>query len=113
MIRRHGVFAMRVGREVVPEETAHHALTLVVLGLVFNFVMALLIAATGVDILPSVSSVASAMFAVGPALGTVGPAENYGHLPALAKWLLMSSMIAGRVEFYTALVVFTPWFWRK
>jgi trk system potassium uptake protein TrkH len=104
VIHRRGVFALRVGSEVLPEETARNALSMVTLALIFNF---------GVDIVTSISSVASAMFGVGPALGTVGPAENYGHLPLLAKWCLMGSMIAGRLEFYTALVVFTPWFWHK
>jgi trk system potassium uptake protein TrkH len=31
----------------------------------------------------------------------------------LAKWVLAITMLVGRVEFYTALVVLTPHFWRK
>ena len=37
----------------------------------------------------------------------------YGHLPALAKWTLSVVMIAGRLEFYTLVVVLTPAFWRR
>ena len=113
VIHKRGVFALRVGSEVLPDETGRNALSMVALVLIFNFALSLLMTATGADILTSISSVASAMFGVGPGLGTVGPAENYAHLPTLAKWLLVISMIAGRIEFYTALVIFTPMFWRK
>jgi len=53
------------------------------------------------------------MFNVGPGLGTVGAAEHYGHLPAFTKWVLSGCMLAGRLEFYTVLVILTPAFWRK
>jgi trk system potassium uptake protein TrkH len=53
------------------------------------------------------------MFSVGPALGTAGPVENYAGLPAFAKWVLTVSMLVGRMEFYTALVILTPGFWRR
>jgi trk system potassium uptake protein TrkH len=31
----------------------------------------------------------------------------------LAKWVLSAVMIAGRLEFYTVLMILTPAFWRK
>jgi trk system potassium uptake protein TrkH len=83
------------------------------LAFLVNFGSCLLLAAVGVDVLTSISAVAACMFNIGPGLGSVGPAENYGHLPALAKWVLSGCMIAGRLEFYTALVVLSPSFWRR
>jgi trk system potassium uptake protein TrkH len=53
------------------------------------------------------------MFNIGPGLGNVGPAEHYGNLPALAKWVLSMCMLAGRLEFYTVLVIFSPAFWHR
>ena len=53
------------------------------------------------------------MFNVGPGLGAVGPLDDYGHLPALAKWVLSFARIAGRLEFYTLVVIVTPAFWRR
>ena len=88
-------------------------LNLVVLALIFNFSASLLLAASGLDLLTSFSAVPACMFSVGPALGSVGPAENYAHLTAFAKWVLAATMLVGRVEFYTALVILTPTFWRK
>jgi trk system potassium uptake protein TrkH len=113
MVERHGVFAVRLGGRVTPEETIQSLLSLIYLSLLVLAVGALVLAATGVEIVTSFTAVIACMFNIGPGLGTVGPAENYGHLPALAKWVLTVCMIAGRLEFYTLLVILTPGFWRK
>lgn len=113
MVEKRGVFALRMGSQVIPENTVQSVLNLVYLAFLVNFISVLLLAGLGVDVLTSISAVAATMFNVGPGLGNVGPAEHYGHLPAAAKWVLCGCMIAGRLEFYTALVVLTPSFWRK
>jgi trk system potassium uptake protein TrkH len=112
-VERRGVFAVRLGRQVIPEPAIQTLLNLFYLAFLVNFSASLLLAATGVDVLTSISAVAACMFNVGPGLGSVGPAEHYGHLPAVAKWVLTGAMLAGRLEFYTALVICTPGFWRK
>jgi trk system potassium uptake protein TrkH len=113
MVHRHGVFAVRLHDEVVPETTVQSVLNMVYLALMLNFAACLLVSCTGVDVLTSITAVAACMFNVGPGLGSVGPAEHFGQLPALAKWVLAACMIAGRLEFYTALLIFTPAFWRR
>ena len=88
-------------------------LNLVYLAFVVNFVSCLLLAALGVDVLTSIAAVAASMFNIGPGLGEVGPSDNYASLPQAAKWVLAGDMIAGRLEFYTVIVILTPAFWRK
>ena len=57
---------------------------------------------------------AQAMANAGPGLGQVGgPAGNFSTFPDLAKWLLAVAMLLGRLEIFTLLVVFSPYFWRK
>ena len=113
MVERHGVFAVRLGGRVVPEQTIVGLLNLIYLAFLVNFISCLALAAVGVDVFTSIAAVAAAMFNIGPALGEVGPTENYSHLPDLAKWVLSFDMVAGRLEFYTLLLTMTPWFWRK
>jgi trk system potassium uptake protein TrkH len=113
LAHRHGVFSVRVGNDVIPEITVQSVLNMVYLAFLVNFTACLLLAATGVDVLTSISAVATCMFNVGPGLGAVGPTEHFGALPALAKAVLCGCMLAGRLEFYTALVIFTPTFWRR
>jgi trk system potassium uptake protein TrkH len=113
MVERRGVFAVRLGQEVIPETTIQSLLNMVYLAFLLFFFSCLLLAASGVDVFTCISAVTASMFNIGPGLGSVGPVENYAHLPDLAKWVLSVCMFAGRLEFYTLMVIFTTAFWRK
>ena len=113
MVEPRGVFTLRFSNQTVSEVSIQSLLNLVYLSFLVNFASCLLLTLVGIDILTAISAVAAAMFNIGPGLGEVGPTENYGHLPALAKWVLSICMLAGRLEFYTLFALFTPSFWRK
>jgi CubicO group peptidase (beta-lactamase class C family) len=110
---RSKILTPAMARQMVTVQKGSYGLGLVYLALLVNAVGMVLLAATGVDVLTSITAVVACMFNIGPGLGLVGPAEHYGHLPALAKWVLSVAMIAGRLEFYTLVVVLTPTFWRR
>lgn len=77
-------------------------------------VVSLLLALTGLDLVTSLTSTATALMNVGPGLGSVvGPAGNFATLPVAAKWLLCLAMIMGRLEFLTIIVLLSPAFWRN
>ena len=65
------------------------------------------------DASSSISAVAATLGNVGPGLGTVGPVENYSHFSLTAKWICSFSMLVGRLEAYSVVVLFFPEFWRK
>ena len=113
MVERRGVFAVRLNGKAVSENTIQSLLNLVYIAFLINFAGCMALTALGVDVLTAIAAVAASMFNVGPGLGSVGPADNYAHLPALAKWVLSFCMLAGRLEFYTVLIIFTRSFWRK
>ena len=50
---------------------------------------------------------------VGPGLNKVGPAENFAFFSAPAKVLLSILMLAGRLEIYPILILFSPTVWKK
>ncbi|MDX1346245.1 MAG: potassium transporter TrkG, partial [Sedimenticolaceae bacterium] len=108
-----GVFRIRVEGSVIPDQAIHGLLTLVLLSLLLMLTASLLLTAMGMDLVTAISSVIASQFNVGPGLGEVGPASNYGDLPMTAKWVLIFCMLAGRLEFYSLLVILTPLFWRK
>ncbi|NWG75463.1 MAG: TrkH family potassium uptake protein [Rubrivivax sp.] len=113
VVNRRGVFAVQQGGVPIGETAIQGLLNLVYLAFLVNFTSALILTACGADILTAISAVAACMFNIGPGLGAVGPSEHYGHLPELAKWTLTFCMLAGRLEFYTMIALFTPAFWRK
>jgi trk system potassium uptake protein TrkH len=102
-----------MGARTIPEQTIQSLLNLVYLAFITNFVSCLLLSLSGIDVFTGLSAVAACMFNVGPGLEQVGPAFQYGDLPVLAKWVLSLCMLAGRLEFYTVLVIFTRAFWRR
>jgi trk system potassium uptake protein TrkH len=71
------------------------------------------LAALGYDLGSSYSAAATAIGNVGPGIGAFGPTENFNHLPVIGKWFLSFLMIAGRLELFTVLILFSPGFWRK
>ncbi|MEL0102708.1 MAG: TrkH family potassium uptake protein [Gammaproteobacteria bacterium] len=79
---------------------------------VFVFItVMLLLMLSGLDFLTSFSAVAATINNLGPGQGEV--ALNYAGLTDLNKWILSFSMIVGRLEIFTLLVIFIPDFWKK
>ena len=68
---------------------------------------------TGLDIVTAFSAVVATVNNIGPGLGLVGPASNFGVLSDLQIWVLSFAMLLGRLELLTVLVLFTGAFWRK
>jgi trk system potassium uptake protein TrkH len=66
----------------------------------------------GLDFLTAIGATATSLGNVGPAIGKVGPVDNFAWLPAEAKLFLSFLMLLGRLELFTILVLFTPYFWR-
>jgi trk system potassium uptake protein TrkH len=89
-----------------------------VLGFFLLFVMVYVIGVIvltlgGRDLVTAIGATAATLGNIGPGLGAVGPAENYAHLLAWEKWLLVFFMLAGRLEIYTVLVLLLPEAWRR
>jgi trk system potassium uptake protein TrkH len=73
----------------------------------------LLLVATGLDFFSSLTGAIACITNTGPGLGTVGPAGNYASLSDFQKWILAATMLLGRLELFTLLVVFSPAFWKR
>jgi trk/ktr system potassium uptake protein len=73
--------------------------------------MMLLLMFNGVDQITAFSAVAATINNLGPGLGDVS--ANYAGLSDFNKLLLCFSMLLGRLEIFTLLVLLMPAFWRK
>lgn len=65
------------------------------------------------DYVSGMSSVIATLMNIGPGFGTVGPSENYAHISDVGKWFLSWNMLVGRLEMFSALVLFYPSFWKR
>ena len=67
----------------------------------------------GLDFMSALGAAASSLGNIGPAIGSVSPVDNYAHLSSGAKWFCSFLMLIGRLELFTVLILFSPFFWRK
>jgi trk system potassium uptake protein TrkH len=65
------------------------------------------------DYVTAMSSVIATLMNIGPGFGAVGPSENYAFISDAGKWFLSWNMLVGRLEMFSALVVFYPSFWKR
>jgi len=113
LIHPHAVIPIRMGHKPVPAEAISDILGYVLLYFSILVVASILMSLMGLDLVTSVSTVISSLSNIGPGVGTIGPTENFAHIPGAGKWLLSFLMLVGRLEIYTVLVIFTRNFWIK
>ncbi len=73
----------------------------------------LLISFDNHDLITNFTAVSATMNSIGPGLGLVGPTENFGFFSDPAKLVLIFDMLAGRLELFPILLLFTPGTWKK
>ena len=73
----------------------------------------IIISLLGVDFVTAIGATATCIGNIGPGIGTVGPVNNFSHLPDSVKWILSLLMMIGRLELFTVLVILSPSFWKK
>ena len=65
------------------------------------------------DLVTNFTAVTATLNNIGPGLKLVGPTGNFGIFSPVAKYILMFDMLAGRLELYPILLLFTPSVWKK
>jgi trk system potassium uptake protein TrkH len=59
------------------------------------------------------SAVTACFNNIGPGLDAVGPTQNFAHFSPIGKLILSFDMLAGRLELFPMLILFTPSTWKK
>ncbi len=75
--------------------------------------LTMLLLFSGLDVVTAFTAVIACVNNIGPGLGEVGPAVNYGSLSDFQTWVCTFAMLLGRLELLSVLVLFTPHFWRR
>jgi len=113
LVHPRAVTHVKLAGRAVPDDVMRSVMGFMALYVALFAVCSVLLAGLGVDFVTAFAAVASALGNVGPGFGGVGPVENFGHLPALGKWLLIWCMLLGRLEIFTVIILLVPEFWRK
>jgi trk system potassium uptake protein TrkH len=113
IIHPHATTMVKLGRTPVSQTIMRSIWGFFILYLVIFMIGAIALAALGLDIISALTAMATCLGNVGPGLGSVGPMDNYSVIPVTGQWILIVSMLLGRLEIYTIIVLLMPAFWRK
>ena len=107
------VTVVRMGEEVITESMLNTVAMFFSAYLLIFIIGALIIVGLGIDMVTGISAAATTIGNVGPGLGLVGPAENFRSIPIYGRFVLAILMWIGRLEIFTAIVLFNPSLYKK
>ena len=73
----------------------------------------LLISVDGFSITTNLSAVLACFNNIGPGFEMVGPASNFAAYGAFSKLVLIMDMLAGRLEIFPILILFSRTTWKR
>lgn len=110
LVHPNALIPIKVGGKPVPDRVISAVWGFFSLYVTSYVMLSLIMVSTGVDIVTAFSAVAACLNNLGPGLGDV--ALNYQSISDGGKWLLSFTMLLGRLELFTLLVLFSATFWR-
>jgi trk system potassium uptake protein TrkH len=109
----NAILPVRYNTKSISGDIVFNVLAFFILYMLSFIIGALVFSMFELDFVSAIGLSASSLGNVGPALGDFGPVNNYAQLPSLGKWWSSFLMLIGRLELFTVLVLFTPFFWRN
>jgi trk system potassium uptake protein TrkH len=113
LLHPNAIIPVRYNGVGVPKNIIYNILPFFVLYMLIFIVSAITLTFFGLDFVSAIGATASSLGNIGPAVGSISPVDNYAHLSVGAKWICTFLMLIGRLELFTVLILFTPFFWRN
>lgn len=111
LIHPNAFFAVRLGDAVPGPDVIDSVWGFFSLYVITFCAVTIVLVSSGLDLVTAFSAVAACINNLGPGLGEVS--GSYAGLGDSAKWLLCLTMLIGRLEIFTLLLLLMPGFWRK
>jgi len=113
LIHPNAVLPIRIGKRTISQEVVGNIGGFFMIYIGIFVIGVVLMTILGLDFVSALGSVAATIGNIGPGLGSVGPTDNYAHIPVLGKWLLSFMMLVGRLEIFPVIIFLTPAFWKE
>lgn len=112
ILHPRAIIPLKLNGQIVGTRIATHIYVFLMVYLMIFILSCLIVSMMGLDFMTTLGAVATSLGNVGPGLGKVGPVDNFAWLPEQVKLFLAFIMLLGRLELFTILVLFTPYFWK-
>lgn len=117
LLHPNALVRMRIDKQLVAPRIITHVLVFLLVYLLIFFLGALIMSFILADfespLLSAAGAVATSLGNVGPAIGDLGPTDNFADVPPSGKLLLSFIMLLGRLELFSMLIIFTPYFYKS
>ena len=113
MVHPKQVKKIKVDAHPVDHEVVRSVSGYIVAYLLLFVVSLIIISFDNHDLITNFTAVAATVNNIGPGLEMVGPTANFGFFSVLSKIVLIFDMLAGRLELFPMLLLFTPGTWKK
>lgn len=107
------VKSVKIDGNVVEEETISGVFLFIFAYIIISLIAIFIVSFDNFDVTTTVTSVIATLSNIGPGLEMVGPAGNFSVFSDLSKLVLSFCMLAGRLEIYPMLILFSPSLWKK
>lgn len=109
----NAILPVRYNKKAISGDIIFNVLAFFILYMLSFIIGSLGFSMMGLDFESAIGVAASSLGNIGPALGDFGPANNFYAMPEIGKWWCSFLMLIGRLELFTVLILFTPFFWRN
>lgn len=110
-IHPNAIIPIKFGKHSLPEPILQSMWSFISVFIALFLVLVVVFMALGNDFITSFSAITASLSNAGAGIG--GIHENFAHLSQSSKWVLIFAMIAGRLEIFSLLILFSPHFWQK
>ena len=105
--------SVKIDGKVVGEETISGVFLFIGAYTIIALIAMFILSFDGFDLVTTSTSVITTLSNIGPGLNLVGPTGNFSIYSSFSKIVLSFCMLAGRLEIYPMLILFSPSLWRK
>ena len=113
MIHSRSVESIRFEGRIVEEDTLNTCMVYLTVYCLVTVASVVLVSLNNFPFEVNVTGVIACINNIGPGLGMVGPAGNFAAFSGLSKLVLSFDMLAGRLELFPVLFLFSTRTWRR
>ncbi|GLR16891.1 TrkH family potassium uptake protein [Portibacter lacus] len=113
LLHPRAIIRIKMNKKLVDGKIITHILVFLLLYILLFLFGTVTLCGLGIDFKTALGAAATSLGNVGPGIGEVGPVDNFGWFPGSVKFVLAFLMLLGRLEIFTILILFTPYFWKK
>ena len=113
MIHQKSIKILKMDGKIVEHSVIRNANVYLVSYLMIMAISLLIVALDNFDFETSFTAVAATFNNIGPGLGKVGPTGNFSEFSNLSKIVLIFDMLAGRLEIFPMLLLFSRATWSR